>query len=762
MREFLDSLATAFNNSHNRLAVFDYELRTKTGQWELPSPIPGKEIIAELKGHGGFTVDKTEVYLPLHKPGSAEITGEYLVYRPDQLVECVVYFDYGRGSGTRIQLDEFNTAYPAWRLRYWHPDIEPRETPTWFDSNRNAAQTASPGSESKQRESSADDGTEAIDAAEFFHHLREFLTKEREATRTQARETFERLAITEYTNERAGVPVLEGRGLAVDQYGQQVARLAVADEAVENEPESDIDIPDRFGIYPGTEVIVGGRTALEGFPVEAEVLDVDGRVLELGMYWDRADSKGAAESTLEKSTAAEFCVGELLNPVPTQREFDAIATIEEDEEKRAVVTGGADLELGSALDARISKSRLNTSQFQAAQTALRAEQIHCIHGPPGTGKTRTLVEMIRAASTEGEKVLATAHSNQAVDNLLLGDSTAEYTDPRSLHGLAKDGEVTIARVGTNSEHEFVLDEYGDTQIWEADVVCATTSGAADLADDRFAIAIVDEAGQATIPASLVPYTKAESLVLAGDHKQLPPYHSSEQSEEEAIEPSLFEHLIAQYPDAVSTLDTQYRMHAKIAAFPNQEFYGGMLSHGAENKGWTIRELPPLEAHHIEGEEKTTPGNSYYNDAEVTAVREEIEALLMEGVSPRNIGVITPYSGQVGYIRKAVAQLNDPELDELQVATVDSFQGSERDVIIISFVRSNPQGFSGFLTFPSEGPRRLNVALTRARRRCVLIGDFDTLRTVAPTREEAESAADVYDRLFAHLQAEGALTTPTQQ
>lgn len=753
MREFLDELASAFNSAPPRLAVFDHEIRTSSGLWTLPTSLPVKEVIAEFKGHGGFTVDDTEVYLPLHEPASAELTGEYLVYRPDQLIDCVVYYDYGRGSPARIDIDDFETSYPAHRLRFWHPSIDPPSPPSWTANGAAGTPSSSQHGERNQQRTSTQE--QIVDADEFFEHLREFLTREREAARNQARNSFTRLSITEYRSERAGIPKLEGNGLEIDQYGQQRARLTVPEEC-KHALEDDEDIPEKFGVYPGAEVIVDGTSSIEGFPIEAEVLDIAGATLELGVYWDRSDSKGAAESTLADSGPQTFCLGELLNPVPTQREFDAISTIEEDDEKREILLGGGTIELDSGLSTTVSKARLNTSQYQAAQTALRTTSIHCIHGPPGTGKTRTLVELIRAASDSTQKVLATAHSNQAVDNLLLGDSTEDHVDPRSLHGLAEEGALTVARVGSNSEHALVAEEYTDTNIWEADVVCATTSGAASLADDRFDIAIVDEASQATIPATLIPYTKADTLILAGDHKQLPPYHSSEQSDAEELEPSLFEQLLAQYPDAVSTLDTQYRMNGAIAAFPNQEFYNGILTHGEENKDWTIRDHAPLNAINLSGEEQTTPGESYYNTAEVDAVVTEVNSLLTDGVSPRNIGVITPYSGQVGYIRQAISKLDDPELSELQVATVDSFQGSERDVIIISFVRSNPQGFSGFLTFPTEGPRRLNVALTRARKRCVLIGDFDTLRTVAPTRSAEECAAGVYDRLYSHLEAAGVL------
>ena len=120
--------------------------------------------------------------------------------------------------------------------------------------------------------------------------------------------------------------------------------------------------------------------------------------------------------------------------------------------------------------------------------------------------------------------------------------------------------------------------------------------------------------------------------------------------------------------------------------------------------------------------------------------------------PADIGVITPYSGQVG---KITQEITDPDLaDRVQVSTVDAFQGSERDAIVVSFVRSNSAGNTGFLTFPEEGPRRLNVALTRARKRLTLIGDWETLRRTPAHRNEADDASHVFCALYAHLDERG--------
>jgi len=190
------------------------------------------------------------------------------------------------------------------------------------------------------------------------------------------------------------------------------------------------------------------------------------------------------------------------------------------------------------------------------------------------------------------------------------------------------------------------------------------------------------------------------------------------------------------------------MNREIAAFPNEAFYGGKLTHGQRNRDWTVGDLDPLVGVQVDGEERETPGGSYYNETEAAVVVKEVERLLRNGVPASRIGVVTPYSGQVG---KIVQAFDDRDLGErLDVATVDSFQGGEREAIVVSFVRSNDRGDTGFLTFPHEGPRRLNVAMTRAKKRCALVGDWDTLRATPDHRSPDEDASDVFDALYGHL------------
>lgn len=405
---------------------------------------------------------------------------------------------------------------------------------------------------------------------------------------------------------------------------------------------------------------------------------------------------------------------------------------------------------------------LNEYQKQALKWADDAEDLLCIHGPPGTGKTRTLTAYVLHAVWHGDTVLVTAHSNQAVDNLLVGDSTVDEPEPDTLHEVASregdereagDSGINIARVGHNSKNEVVKRNYANASVAEADVVAATTSAAAQFDTDQFDVGVVDEATQASRPATAIVLDCARKLVLSGDHKQLPPYRASESMADEQLRVSLFEYLLDRYGDDISVLlGRQYRMHADVAEFPNEAFYGGALETAARNEDWQIGSLDPLVGIDVAGEESgEAGGKSLYNPAEVEVVVEEVQRLLEAGVEPEDVGVISMYRGQVGRVRSQLRQTDIDGIGRVTVDTVDSFQGGEREAIVVSFVRSNDAGTSGFLEFPDKGARRLNVALTRARKRLVLVGDWQTLASVSPNRTPETSCADLYGELAAKLE-----------
>ncbi len=749
MAGVLEAVNGVFHQLDRRPAVFDREIRESVGEWHLHEAIPAEEIIARFKEHHAFIVDDSKVILPLHEPESADLTGEFLLYYPDHLVPCVVYHDFAQGDLARIPIDEFGETYPAWRIRFWHDSFDPPTSPEYLHNATEFTADTQPGDTVSSDAPLADNGEALLD------EIREMIADQEIAAREEARRQCARLPPNQFLDSRNGIEVLEPTGIDVDEYGQQVIQLRLPDV----DPDESVDLPEEYGIYPGSEVIIDTHDDRPGFPAEAEVLGVEGRQVELSFYWDRGPENPDL-SVFDLESDARFLAGELLNPVPYDRKRDAVSMIRDDDRKRGWLSGTGTMDFNDEIDVSVSASRLNKFQYEAAHRAVSATDVFCIHGPPGTGKTRSLVEIITAACAAGQRVLAVSHSNQAIDNLLVGDSTGERVDSSSLHAAVVEGELMAARAGGNTSSDLVADAYVGNDLYQSDVVCATMSSAHQFGENIFDLVVVDEATQASIPATLIPVVRGERVVLAGDHKQLPPYHAGEHDNTEAMSTSLFDHFVDLYgSDIVAMLRTQYRMNEHIAAFPNEAFYDGELLHGQRNRTWSISTLPPLEAIQVDGEEAHTPSQSYYNEREATVVAGEVSKLLEMGVAPADIGIITPYSGQIGKIRTELATLSGLATDAVKIATVDAFQGSEREAIIVSFVRSNDEGHSGFLTFPNEGPRRLNVALTRARRRCVLVGNFDTLRTRAPTKSPDESAADVYQDLFEHLQARDLLSPP---
>jgi len=458
---------------------------------------------------------------------------------------------------------------------------------------------------------------------------------------------------------------------------------------------------------------------------------------------------------------------------------------------------------------------LNPSQRKAISLALGSGDFFLIHGPFGTGKTRTLAELILQEAKRGNKVLATAESNVAVDNLVerlwgnvnlvrlghpsrvskhLKESTLAFQvesheryrrvrelrnkaerlammrdqykkpTPQLRRGLTNKQILKLAEKGrgargvpakevremaqwiTLNENvqklykfaEKIEEEIIKEVIEKADVVLSTNSSAAleFIKDVEFDVAIIDEASQATIPSVLIPIAKAKRFVLAGDHKQLPPTILSEEAKE--LSETLFEKLIELYPYKAKMLEIQYRMNQKLMEFPSREFYNGKIKADESVKNISLADLKVKEpffgepwdsilkreeplvfvdtAERRDKWERQRKGStSRENPLEALLVKEIVERLLRMGIKEEWIGVITPYDDQVDLIRSLIGE-------EIEVHSVDGYQGREKEVIILSFVRSNEKGELGFLT----DLRRLNVALTRAKRKLIAVGDSETL------------------------------------
>ena len=439
-----------------------------------------------------------------------------------------------------------------------------------------------------------------------------------------------------------------------------------------------------------------------------------------------------------------------------------------------VGTAGLGPELGGANRRPVSRPEgLNESQKVACEAAI-SQRLTLIQGPPGTGKTHTAVRILQSWSSQNVgTILAVADSNVAVDNLLegllgLGVSAVRLGQPvkvrESLRDATVDAQMESHPLRRDLEEHLELNEKLARRIpgmkgkekglahrdlnrgWKevrrierqmrddildrAQVLCCTCIGVGHQLLDgrRFSRVLLDEATQATEPASLVPLVRgARQIVLVGDHRQLPPTVISRRAENGGLRRSLFERLVAMGIGPM-LLDTQYRMHPAISDFPNRTFYEGRLVDGitaADRPNpagllWNDWEVPMAFLPVNGGELLSPDGASKENPAEAGWVAKILENLLQAGdLEEEDIGIITPYAGQVRAIRDALPEL----YESVEVHTVDGYQGREKEVIIFSCVRSNSDGTVGFLS----DARRLNVALTRAKRGLIVIGDPDTLR-----------------------------------
>ena len=360
----------------------------------------------------------------------------------------------------------------------------------------------------------------------------------------------------------------------------------------------------------------------------------------------------------------------------------------------------------------------NAAQDEAVRRAVGAEEFALVHGPPGTGKTYTLARLVRALVARDQRVLVSAFTNRAVDN--------------ALEELEEQGFTDMRRYGTESGVRADMQEYRVPQggepeacasaLSDAPVVAATTASCGSRAMGRqsFDVAVVDEAGQLTEPGTLAALTLADRFVLVGDHHQLPPVVRADTD----LGESLFERLVEAHPEASTLLTSQYRMAQRIQSFPSREFYDGQLRPATpEVAARSVGDLPEVTAAELPTHlrdrvtvvdpDGQAEGNT--NPREAEAVADIVESYLSAGLDPDDVGVITPYRAQVATIRGQV-----PET--VAVDTVDRFQGSSKEVVVISFVATG--GLDGPIF---EDYRRVNVALTRAKRALVLVGDRETLR-----------------------------------
>ena len=447
---------------------------------------------------------------------------------------------------------------------------------------------------------------------------------------------------------------------------------------------------------------------------------------------------------------------------------------------------------------------LNDSQLDAMKKVMTAADVAFIHGPPGTGKTTTLSQAIAGIARLEGQVLVCAPSNAAVDVLVekldeLGLSVLRIGHPARVteHTLSKTLDARIAahvhfpelkslrkrmeqlkgmagkykkRFGHHEKEQRRL-LYEEARILKADAdllefyitndllnstqaICCTLVGASHpvLRGRKYKTTFIDEAGQALEGACWIPILRAARVIFAGDHQQLPPTIKSAEAAKAGLAQTLFEKGIERHPGWSRMLKVQYRMHESIMAFSSREFYNNQLQAHDAVKSWRLRpHQQPVEFIDTAGcgyQEKQDPETlSRFNEEEAQLLIRQVEKLVdeisIEAWMEEHItlGIITPYRAQVDYLMKLAeaSPVLEPLHKLITINTVDAFQGQERDAIAISLVRSNDKSEVGFL----GDIRRTNVAMTRARKKLIMIGDSATL-----------GSHPFYTRLIEYVQAGG--------
>lgn len=430
-------------------------------------------------------------------------------------------------------------------------------------------------------------------------------------------------------------------------------------------------------------------------------------------------------------------------------------------------------------------SELNSYQKAGVSQILDANALTILHGPPGTGKTTTLVQGIKALlAQERGQVLVTAPSNTAVDlmteklheagvkvvrignpvkvseqlqELTLDGQLDRHPMQKELKNIRKKAEAfrdmakkykrqfgkaereqrkaLFQEVRSLMKEAEQIAQYMQKGILDhVEVICATLVGSnhTTIQDRNYTAVFIDEAGQAMEPACWIPILKADKLILAGDHLQLPPTIKSTSADVRALHVTLMERLVSLYPGYVSTLRQQYRMHGDIMAYPSRALYHNALLADATVVGQQLMDndraflfIDTAGAGFDELQEGTTLSNRDEAQFVLRHLTLYLEAATFnaEGRIP-SVGIISPYKQQVLLLKELILDegLLNTYRSHLQVQTIDGFQGQERDIIYISLTRSNAEGQIGFL----NEVRRMNVAMTRARYKLVIVGDSSTI------------------------------------
>lgn len=407
--------------------------------------------------------------------------------------------------------------------------------------------------------------------------------------------------------------------------------------------------------------------------------------------------------------------------------------------------------------------QLNESQQSAVKAITENVKLTIVHGPPGTGKTTTLVESIILLIANGEKILVTAPSNTAVDHIAkelirqgvkvlrvgnaskVDETIFAHTPEGRLANSKEQKEIKQLKIRAEEFRRMALkykrsfgkaereqkallfkevktirsdikklQAYNEEKLFsEADVIAGTPIGLYDASLQKFTFQtlVMDEAGQCIEPLAWCVFPLAEKIVLAGDHWQLPPTVLSFEAAKKGLQKSILE-VATESPFPVFLLDIQYRMREAIAGFSSEYFYNSLLQTAVHlfNTGTHITFIDTAGSGFNETAGKD--GSSLQNEGELNIARQLMES---EQLEPEKTAFISPYSGQVTAAKEMLPA-------GMRISTIDSFQGQEKEIIIVSLVRSNEDGDIGFL----KDYRRMNVAMTRAKEQLFVIGDSATI------------------------------------
>jgi ATP-dependent RNA/DNA helicase IGHMBP2 len=494
-------------------------------------------------------------------------------------------------------------------------------------------------------------------------------------------------------------------------------------------------------------------------PVKGVLLSLDGRVGEIRLYapdypeWLESDGVGVKLAPDQRTH--KLMKDALLSLSHDSRLFSLFKKIHGEEK--------FEVETTKPLDLVLQNKYLNESQIEAIQAVQAGYELTILHGPPGTGKTTTLIESILHLAQRGEKILVSAPSNAAVDHiangllvqglniLRVGNAVkiSEQMQAHTLMGKLSDKAIQkeikqlrqraeeFRKMALKYKRSFgkaereqrnllfkevktirgeirkLLSYYEEKFVAQAQVVLGTPVGLLDSSIQalKFDTLFLDEAGQCLEPLAWCIFPLAEKIVLAGDHFQLPPTVLSAQAIQKGFNISILQMAIGHCPH-VFLLNTQYRMREAIAGFSSKQFYENRLltpSH-LQNRSTHLSFIDTAGAGM---DEKSGPdGQSLVNEGELNLILKWLEE---QQANSSTVAFISPYAGQVAAAKELLPHT-------IRISTIDSFQGQEHHTVIVSLVRSNADGDIGFL----KDTRRMNVALTRAQERLVVIGDSATL------------------------------------